>query len=66
MTWSWPRVGVRKNAPNCMAHMDVDGTTVARTPFAEAVWDLLSYRCVQTSGEYPPHTLPVPPGSALL
>ena len=38
MTWSWQCVGVPKGAANSMSHMDVDGTTVVRTPFAEVVW----------------------------
>ena len=49
-----------------MAHIDVDGPTVVRTPFADTLWDLLPCRCVQTQGEYPPQTVPVPPENALL
>ena len=48
------------------AHMDVDGTTVAKTPLAKAVWALLPYLCVQTPGEHPPITLEVQQDSALL
>ena len=65
-TWYWQRVRVPKGAAKRMDHMDVYRTTVVRAPFAEAVWNILTYRCVQTPGEYPPHTVPVPPKSALL
>ena len=49
-----------------LAHMDADGTTVAKTPFARAVRVLLTYRCVHTPGKYSPHTLEVPAERALL
>ena len=44
LDWSWQRIGVPKEVASWLAHMDVDGTTVIKKPFAEAVWALLLYR----------------------
>ena len=34
---SWQRIGVPKKVAHWLAHMDVDGTTVIKMPFSEAV-----------------------------
>ena len=57
---------VPRKVAGWLAHMNVDGTTVAKTPFAQVERALLHYRCVQTPGENPPHKLEVPHDSALL
>ena len=66
MVWSWRRLDVPCEVARSLAHMHLDRITVAKTPFAQAVWALLPYRCVETRGKYPPHTLEVPPESAIL
>ena len=66
MEWSGKSLGGPRKVARWLAHIDVDGTTADKTPFAQAVWILLPYRCVETRGEYPPHSLEVPPESARL
>ena len=34
LDWSWQRKGVPKEVAHWLANMDVDGTTVIKTPFA--------------------------------
>ena len=47
--WSWRRLGVPREVARRLAHMDVDGTTVAKPSFAQAVWALPPYTlCGQT------------------
>ena len=60
LDWSWQSIGVPKEVASWLAHIDVDGTTVIKSPFAEALWVLLPYRCVQTTGKYPAHAMEVP------
>ena len=65
MEWSWRRLGVPREVARWLAHMNGDGITVAKTPFAQSVWALLPYRFDETQGKYPPHTHEVSPESAL-
>ena len=66
MDWSWRRLGVPARAAECFVQMDVGGTTVARSPYAEFMWDVLPYRCVRTNGRYPPETLAADDVSAVV
>ena len=46
--------------------MDIGGTTVVRTPFAQHMWDTLKYHCVDTAGTYPPeHSMTTDPSMLL-
>ena len=44
------KTGCATRSGRWLARMDVDRTTVAKTPYAQAVWELLPYRCVKTPG----------------
>ena len=66
MDWSWRRLGVPEQAAKCFVQIDVDGTTVVRSPYAEYMWDVLPYRCVRTTGRYPPETLAADDASAIV
>ena len=66
MDWSWRRLGVPDDCAHTLSRLDVNGTTVVRSPFAAFIWDKLPYSCVKTDGEYPPSILPATPESALV
>ena len=66
MRWSWIRMGVPKSAANWMVLIDVNGTTVVKSPMAMYVWDMLPYGCVQTAGAYPPGCSPSTEDSKIL
>ena len=66
MDWSWRRLGVPDGCAHTLARMDVNGTTVIRSPYAAYLWDKLPYCCVSTAGDYPPGTLSATPDSALV
>jgi len=66
MDWSWRRLGVPDQCAKSFAQIDVDGTTVVRSPYAEHAWDKLPYRCVKTNGSYPPGTIPATLDSAII
>ena len=66
MDWSWRRLGVPEQASKCFVQIDVDGTTVVRSPYAEYLWDVLPYRCVRTTGRYPPETIAADEASAIV
>ena len=66
MDWSWRRLGVPDQCAESFAQIDVNGTTVVRSPYAEYVWDKLPYRCVKTAGSYPPGTPLATPDSAIV
>jgi hypothetical protein len=66
MDWSWRRLGVPDDCARTLSRLDVNGTTVVRSPFAAFVWDKLPYSCVKTDGEYPPGIPLATPESALV
>jgi len=66
MDWSWRRLGVPDQCAKSFAQIDVDGTTVVRSPYAEHAWDKLPYKCVKTNGSYPPGTIPATLDSAII
>ena len=66
MDWSLRRLGVPDGCAKTLAQIDVNGTTVVRSPFAEYLWDKLPYRCVRTDGDYPPGTMASTPDSAIV
>ena len=66
MDWSLRRLGVPDGCAKTLAQIDVNGTTVVRSPFAEYLWDKLPYRCVRTDGDYPPGTMASTTDSAIV
>ena len=66
INWGLRRVGVPDCIARDMATSDVRGTTVVRSPFAQFLWSQLPYRCVRTSGAYPPGGTPATHDSALV
>ena len=51
---SWQRLGVPLEIAEWLTNMDIGGTTIVKTPYAQLVWDLLPYYAVDTKGDYPP------------
>ena len=47
MEWTWMLPDVPREVAKWLAHMDVDVVILVNTTFAQAVWALLPYRCVQ-------------------
>jgi hypothetical protein len=54
MLLAWQRLGVPADIAHWLTEMDVGGTTVVKTPFAQYMWQILKYHSVDTHGPYPP------------
>ena len=61
LDWSWQRIGVPKKVASWLAHMDEDGTSLVKTPFAVAYCRICVYRSLADT-----YTLEVPSESAIL
>ena len=66
MLLAWQRLGVPLEIAHWLTEMDVGGTTVVKTPFAQYMWQILKYHSVDTQGSYPPGHLPSTDDSTLL
>ena len=66
MLLAWQRLGVPPDIAHWLTEMDVGGTTVVKTPFAQYMWQILKYHSVDTPGQYPPGHLPTTDDSTLL
>ena len=66
MLLAWQRLGVPLEIAHWLTEMDVGGTTVVKTPFAQYMWQILKYHTVDTAGTYPPGHLPTTDDSTLL
>ena len=51
---AWQRLGVQDEVAHWLTDMDIGGTTIVKTPYAQVVWDLVEYHSVSTKGVYPP------------
>ena len=45
---AWQRLGVPVEVARWLTAMDIGGTTIIKTPYAQAVWDLVQYHSVAT------------------
>jgi hypothetical protein len=66
MLLAWQRLGVPPDIAHWLTEMDVGGTTVVKTPFAQYMWQILKYHSVDSAGTYPPGHLPATDDSTLL
>jgi hypothetical protein len=66
MLLAWQRLGVPADIAHWLTEMDVGGTTVVKTPFAQYMWQILKYHSVDTQGPYPPGHLSTTEDSTLL
>ena len=66
MLLAWQRLGVPAEIAVWLTAMDIGGTTVVKTPYAQYMWYILKYHSVRTEGEYPPGHLPTTEDSTLL
>ena len=66
MLLAWQRLGIPLEIAHWLTEMDVGGTTVVKTPFAQYMWQILKYHSVDTQGSYPPGHLPSTDDSTLL
>ena len=51
---AWQRLGVPADVARWLTMMDIGGTTVVKTPYAQYLWQMLKYHSVNTAGQYPP------------
>ena len=66
MLLAWQRLGVPHDIAQWLTAMDIGGTTVVKTPYAQYLWQMVKYYSVQTDGDYPPGHTPTTDDSVLL
>ena len=52
MLLAWQRIGVPSEVAYWLTAMDIGGTTVVKTPYAQYMWDILKYQSVRTEADH--------------